>query len=68
MSCAYGEISHSGNPGPHHPAMARHPFSPPGMSPSSPIAVTVRCLVAGNGPVPDADDAPGNVAVVARAD
>ncbi|MFF7332535.1 proline--tRNA ligase [Streptomyces sp. NPDC090306] len=30
-------------------------------------AVTVRCLVAGDGSVPDADDAPGNVAVVARA-
>ncbi|WP_406839066.1 proline--tRNA ligase [Streptomyces sp. AHU1] len=30
-------------------------------------AVTVRCLVAEDGSVPDADDAPGNVAVVARA-
>lgn len=30
-------------------------------------AVTVRCLVAEGGAVPDADDAPGNVAVVARA-
>ncbi|OIJ89603.1 proline--tRNA ligase [Streptomyces colonosanans] len=30
-------------------------------------AVTVRCLVAEDGAVPDADDAPGNVAVVARA-
>ncbi|MBT2423103.1 proline--tRNA ligase [Streptomyces sp. ISL-22] len=30
-------------------------------------AVTVRCLVADDGSVPDADDAPGNVAVVARA-
>jgi prolyl-tRNA synthetase len=30
-------------------------------------AVTVRCLVAGDGSVPDAEDAPGNVAVVARA-
>ncbi|MDW4904483.1 proline--tRNA ligase [Streptomyces sp. ADMS] len=30
-------------------------------------AVTVRCLVAADGSVPDADDAPGNVAVVARA-
>jgi len=30
-------------------------------------AVTVRCLVAADGAVPDADDAPGNVAVVARA-
>ncbi|WP_105973763.1 proline--tRNA ligase [Streptomyces geranii] len=29
--------------------------------------VTVRCLVAADGSVPDADDAPGNVAVVARA-
>ncbi|MFH9071835.1 proline--tRNA ligase [Streptomyces alboflavus] len=29
--------------------------------------VTVRCLVAEDGAVPDADDAPGNVAVVARA-
>ncbi|MER5301477.1 proline--tRNA ligase [Streptomyces lasiicapitis] len=29
--------------------------------------VTVRCLVAQDGAVPDADDAPGNVAVVARA-
>lgn len=29
--------------------------------------VTVRCLVAEDGSVPDADDAPGNVAVVARA-
>lgn len=25
MSCAYGEISHSGNPGPYDPAMARAP-------------------------------------------
>jgi prolyl-tRNA synthetase len=30
-------------------------------------AVTVRCLVAEDGSVPEADDAPGNVAVVARA-
>jgi prolyl-tRNA synthetase len=30
-------------------------------------AVTVRCLVAEDGSVPDADDAPGNVAIVARA-
>ncbi|MFI7412370.1 proline--tRNA ligase [Streptomyces sp. NPDC049627] len=30
-------------------------------------AATVRCLVAEDGSVPDADDAPGNVAVVARA-
>ncbi|MGW5097823.1 proline--tRNA ligase [Streptomyces nodosus] len=30
-------------------------------------AVTVRCLVAEDGSVPDADDAPGNVAVVGRA-
>ncbi|NEC90726.1 proline--tRNA ligase [Streptomyces sp. SID12501] len=30
-------------------------------------AVTVRCLVAADGSVPDADDAPGNVAIVARA-
>ncbi|MEU9135460.1 proline--tRNA ligase [Streptomyces sp. NPDC048404] len=30
-------------------------------------AVTVRCLVAEDGSVPGADDAPGNVAVVARA-
>ncbi len=30
-------------------------------------AVTVRCLVAEDGSVPDADDSPGNVAVVARA-
>jgi prolyl-tRNA synthetase len=30
-------------------------------------AVTVRCLVAEDGAVSDADDAPGNVAVVARA-
>jgi prolyl-tRNA synthetase len=30
-------------------------------------AVTVRCLLAEDGSVPDADDAPGNVAVVARA-
>ncbi|AWW37319.1 proline--tRNA ligase [Streptomyces cadmiisoli] len=30
-------------------------------------AVTVRCLVAGDGSVPDTDDAPGNVAIVARA-
>lgn len=29
---------------------------------------TVRCLVTGDGPVPRADDAPGNVAVVARVD
>ncbi|MFD7707579.1 proline--tRNA ligase [Streptomyces sp. NPDC059786] len=29
-------------------------------------AVTVRCLVAEDGSVPEADDAPGNVAVVAR--
>ncbi|WP_405822662.1 proline--tRNA ligase [Streptomyces sp. NBC_01390] len=29
--------------------------------------VTVRCLVAADGSVPDADDAPGNVAIVARA-
>ncbi|MEH0418179.1 proline--tRNA ligase [Streptomyces sp. B21-083] len=28
--------------------------------------VTVRCLVAADGSVPDADDAPGNVAIVAR--
>ncbi len=31
-------------------------------------AVTVRCLVAEDGSVPDADDAPGNVAVAAHAD
>jgi prolyl-tRNA synthetase len=31
-------------------------------------AVTVRCLVTEDGAVPEADDAPGNVAVVARAD
>ncbi|MDI9830928.1 proline--tRNA ligase [Streptomyces sp. KAU_LT] len=30
-------------------------------------AVTVRCLVAADGSVPDAEDVPGNVAVVARA-
>ncbi|NEA65291.1 proline--tRNA ligase [Streptomyces sp. SID12488] len=30
-------------------------------------ALTVRCLVAADGSVPDADDAPGNVAIVARA-
>jgi prolyl-tRNA synthetase len=30
-------------------------------------AVTVRCLVAEDGSVPDTEDAPGNVAVVARA-
>ena len=30
-------------------------------------AVTVRCLVAEDGSVPGTDDAPGNVAVVARA-
>ena len=30
-------------------------------------AVTVRCLVAEDGSVPDSYDAPGNVAVVARA-
>ncbi|MEV8019240.1 proline--tRNA ligase [Streptomyces sp. NPDC086554] len=30
-------------------------------------SVSVRCLVAEDGAVPDADDAPGNVAVVARA-
>ncbi|GAA1898525.1 proline--tRNA ligase [Streptomyces sodiiphilus] len=30
-------------------------------------AVSVRCLVAEDGSVPDSDDAPGNVAVVARA-
>ncbi|MFS8202027.1 proline--tRNA ligase [Streptomyces sp. CWNU-52B] len=30
-------------------------------------AVTVRCLVAEDGSVPETDDAPGNVAVVARA-
>jgi prolyl-tRNA synthetase len=30
-------------------------------------AVTVRCLVAADGSVPDAQDAPGNVAIVARA-
>ncbi|KUO07641.1 proline--tRNA ligase [Streptomyces sp. DSM 15324] len=30
-------------------------------------AVTVRCLLAEDGSVPDAEDAPGNVAVVARA-
>ncbi|OIJ65929.1 proline--tRNA ligase [Streptomyces mangrovisoli] len=30
-------------------------------------AVTVRCLVAADGSVPDDEDAPGNVAVVARA-
>ena len=30
-------------------------------------AVTVRCLVEEDGSVPSADDAPGNVAVVARA-
>ncbi|MCB5182377.1 proline--tRNA ligase [Streptomyces antimicrobicus] len=29
-------------------------------------AVTVRCLVAEDGSVPDADDAPGNLAIVAR--
>lgn len=29
--------------------------------------VTVRCLVAADGSVPDADDAPGNVALLARA-
>jgi prolyl-tRNA synthetase len=30
-------------------------------------AMTVRCLVAEDGSVPDREDAPGNVAVVARA-
>jgi prolyl-tRNA synthetase len=30
-------------------------------------AVSVRCLVAEDGSVPDADDAPGTVAIVARA-
>ncbi|AVH56251.1 MULTISPECIES: proline--tRNA ligase [Streptomyces] len=30
-------------------------------------SVTVRCLVTEDGSVPDADDAPGNVAIVARA-
>lgn len=30
-------------------------------------AATVRCLVAEDGSVPEAEDAPGNVAVVARA-
>ncbi|MFI6337252.1 proline--tRNA ligase [Streptomyces sp. NPDC050535] len=30
-------------------------------------AVTVRCLIAADGSVPDSDDSPGNVAVVARA-
>ncbi len=30
-------------------------------------SVSVRCLLAADGSVPDADDAPGNVAVVARA-
>ncbi|MDT3400056.1 proline--tRNA ligase [Streptomyces sp. B1866] len=30
-------------------------------------SVTVRCLVAEDGSVPEADDAPGNVAIVARA-
>ena len=29
--------------------------------------VTVRCLVAEDGSVPDSDDAPGNIAIVARA-
>ncbi|MDV9200574.1 proline--tRNA ligase, partial [Streptomyces sp. Wh19] len=29
--------------------------------------VSVRCLVAGDGSVPGADDEPGNVALVARA-
>ncbi|MFI6807176.1 hypothetical protein ACIBO6_19460 [Streptomyces luteogriseus] len=48
--------------------MAGHPYSPPGdESELADRAVTVRCLVAGDGPVPDADDAPGNVTVVARA-
>lgn len=32
------------------------------------IAVIVRCLVAAGGSVGDGDKAPGNVAVVARAD
>ncbi|MFC9844587.1 proline--tRNA ligase [Streptomyces sp. NPDC060223] len=30
-------------------------------------SVTVRCLIAADGSVPDSDDSPGNVAVVARA-
>lgn len=54
------------------PAPSRHGKAPVLASGDEPEladhAVTVRCLVAGNGPVPDADDAPGNVAVVARAD
>ncbi|GGO56706.1 proline--tRNA ligase [Streptomyces lasiicapitis] len=49
---------------------ARLPWSALGPAGEAELAergVTVRCLVAQDGAVPDADDAPGNVAVVARA-
>ncbi|MFJ2906966.1 proline--tRNA ligase [Streptomyces sp. NPDC087212] len=49
---------------------ARIPWSalgPEGEERLAEHAVTVRCLVGADGAVPTADDAPGNVAVVARA-
>ncbi|MGW1894962.1 proline--tRNA ligase [Streptomyces sp. NPDC002004] len=49
---------------------ARIPWAVLGAAGEARIAehgVTVRCLVAEDGSVPDTDDAPGNVAVVARA-
>ncbi|MGA5505980.1 proline--tRNA ligase [Streptomyces umbrinus] len=49
---------------------ARIPWAPLGEEGEAELAahaVTVRCLVAEDGSVPGSDDAPGNVAVVARA-
>ncbi|PWI44298.1 proline--tRNA ligase [Streptomyces sp. ICBB 8177] len=49
---------------------ARIPWSdlgPEGEAELAEQGVTVRCLVAEDGSVPEADDAPGNVAIVARA-
>ncbi|WP_431041939.1 proline--tRNA ligase [Streptomyces sp. P1-3] len=58
-----GEVASAGG-------WARIPWAelgPEGEAKLAEQAVSVRCLVAEDGSVPDADDAPGNVAIVARA-
>lgn len=61
-----GEAGEAANAG----GWARIPWAdlgPEGEAKLAEQAVSVRCLVAEDGSVPDADDAPGNVAIVARA-
>ncbi|MFH8365332.1 proline--tRNA ligase [Streptomyces sp. NPDC018031] len=61
-----GEAGEAANAG----GWARIPWAdlgPEGEAKLAEQAVSVRCLVAADGSVPDADDAPGNVAIVARA-